>query len=173
MRTIFEDTSHIEFVLSAPEGAGAVTPAATKYVQEFFDDYARNDAKDFKRAKIVQGTVHKQLGAELDKFAHESGRDPTKKTAEKMYADVYLTCSNYVHGKYPEIMDLYGGKPGHFHLRGMSGTPKDAENIAFLEVAVGTVSNALVQMVSRLKLHGLVDSDPVLSTWFRSALDGC
>lgn len=88
-----------------------------------------------------------------------------------MYSNIYLTCCNYVHGKYPEIMDLDGGKPGHFHLRGMSGTPKDAESLEFIEAAVGTVANTLVQMVSRLKLHGLVDSDPVLSTWFRSTLE--
>ena len=93
-----------------------------------------------------------------------------KKTGEQMYSDTYLTCCNYVHGKYPEIMDLYGGKPGYFHLRGMSGTPKDAEILEFIEAAVGTVANTLVQMVSRLKLHGLVDSDPVLSAWFRSTL---
>jgi hypothetical protein len=171
MRTIFEYTSHIEFVLSTPVGTGELTPAAAKYVQEFFEDYARNDVKDFKRAGVRQGTVHKQLGAELDQLAHESGRDPTEKTAEQMYSDVYLTCCNYVHGKYPEIMDLYGGKPGHFHLRGMSGTPKDVENLEFIEAAVGTVANTLVQMVSRLRLHGLVDSDPLLSTWFRSTLE--
>jgi hypothetical protein len=171
MRTIFEYTSHIEFVLSAPDGTGELTPAAAKYVQEFFDDYERNDVKDFKRAEIRQGTVHKQLGAELDKWAHESGRDPTKEKAAQLYSNIYLTCCNYVHGKYPEIMDLYGGKPGHFHLRGMSGTPKDAENMAFIEAAVGTVANTLVQMISRLKLHGMVDSDPALSTWFRSTLE--
>lgn len=171
MRTIFEYTSHIEFVLSAPDGTGALTPAAAKYVQEFFDDYARNDVKDFKRAGIKQGTVHKQLGTELDKWAREGGRDPTEAKAEQMYSNVYLTCCNYVHGKYPEIMDLYGGKPGHFHLRGMSGTPKDAENLEFIEAAIGTVANTLGRMIQRLKLHGLVDSDPVVSTWFRTTLE--
>lgn len=170
MRTIFEYTSHIEFVLSAPDRTGRLTPAAAKYVQEFFDDYARNDMEDFKRIGINQRTVHKQLGAELDNLAHEGGHDPAKVKAEDLYAHIYLTCCNYVHGKYPEIMDLYGGKPGHFHLRGMSGTPKDAENLEFIEMAVGTVANALAQMVSRLRLHGLVDSDPLLSTWFRTTL---
>lgn len=57
MRTIFEYTSHIEFVLSVPDGTGELTTAAAKYVQEFFDDYARNDVKDFKRAGIRQGTA--------------------------------------------------------------------------------------------------------------------
>jgi hypothetical protein len=171
MRTIFEYTSHIQFVLSAPDGTGELTPAAAKYVHEFFDDYARNDMKDFKRAGIKQGTVHKQLGAELEKWADESGREPAKETAEQRYSNIYLTCCNYVHGKYPEIMDLYGGRPGHFHLRGMSGTPKDAENVEFIEAAIDTVANTVLQMVSRLKLHGLVESDPVLSTWFGSTLE--
>ncbi len=31
--------------------------------------------------------------------------------------------SGFVHGAYPHIMELYGGKPPHFHLKGMLGTP--------------------------------------------------
>ena len=31
--------------------------------------------------------------------------------------------SGYVHGAYPHIMELYGGNPAHYHLKGMFGTP--------------------------------------------------
>ena len=44
-----------------------------------------------------------------------------------------LSISNYVHAKNPEIMDLYGGVPGRFHLDGMRGTPKDEENLQIID----------------------------------------
>ena len=168
IRTVIECTTHIEFVLSARDAAGSLEPAAAKFVQEFFDDFARNSAADVKRAQVKQGTVHKQLGDELDITAQESGRDFTKIKAEQLYSNVYRSFSNYVHGKYPETMDLYGGNPGQFHLRGMSGTPKDAENIEIIDTFVTTVSITLTLMVTRLKLDALVESDPVLAAWFRS-----
>jgi hypothetical protein len=59
------------------------------------------------------------------------------------FSNVYLSFSNYVHGKYLEAMDLYGGRPAHFHLRGMGGTPKDAENLATIDSFVDTVSKPL------------------------------
>jgi hypothetical protein len=65
-------------------------------------------------------------------------------------------------------MDLYGGIPGHFHLRGMRGTPKDAENLAAIGSAIETVSITLMQMVTTFKLHDLVVRDKVLADWFRA-----
>jgi hypothetical protein len=40
--------------------------------------------------------------------------------------------------KYPEVMDLYGGTPGRFHLDGMRGTPKDEENHQIVDTFVDT-----------------------------------
>ena len=85
-----------------------------------------------------------------------------------MYSNIYLTYSNYVHAKYPEVMDLYGGVPGRFHLDGMRGTSKDDENLQIIDTFIDTASITLQLMVSRLRLHHLVKSDAVLATWFRS-----
>jgi hypothetical protein len=170
LRTLYECTTHIEFVLTARDDAGALEPAAEKYVQDYFADFARNDATEFKRAQVRQNTVHRVLGAELDSVPQRRAREPENAKAEQLYSNVYLTFSNYVHAKYPETMDLYGGAPAHFHLRGMSGTPKDAENFAMIDAAVTTVSLTLAQMVTNFKLHDLVGRDKVLADWFRSTL---
>ena len=37
---------------------------------------------------------------------------------------LYQTYSGYVHAASPHIMDMYGGFPSHFYLRGMLGTPR-------------------------------------------------
>jgi hypothetical protein len=76
------------------------------------------------------------------------------------------TESNYVHAKYPEVMDLYGGRPGRFHLRGMGGTPKDSENLEIIQTFITTASNAFVIMIQSLKLHAIVEADPVLAKWY-------
>jgi hypothetical protein len=43
------------------------------------------------------------------------------KTVSKAY-------SGFVHGASPHIMDMYGGDPPRFHVRGMLGTPRIAEH---------------------------------------------
>ena len=40
--------------------------------------------------------------------------------------------SGYVHAASPHIMDMYGGDPPVFHMRGMLGTPRHAEHSADL-----------------------------------------
>jgi len=50
----------------------------------------------------------------------------------------------------------------------MKGTPKDAENLENIDAFVTTASITFKLMVSRLKLHRLVEGDAVLAEWFRS-----
>lgn len=50
-------------------------------------------------------------------------------------------------------MDLYGGKPEHFHLDGMLGTTKDEENLQYIDTFIDTASITFKLMVSRLRLH--------------------
>ena len=38
--------------------------------------------------------------------------------------------SGYIHASAPQIMDMYGGEPPHFHLTGMTGTPLMNEHVA-------------------------------------------
>jgi hypothetical protein len=40
--------------------------------------------------------------------------------------------SGFVHAASPHIMDMYGGSPPHFHMRGMAGTPRHFEHRADL-----------------------------------------
>jgi hypothetical protein len=168
IRTLVQYTTHIEFVLDARYQPGQLDPAAEKYVQDYFADFARNSAEDFKRAQVKQNTVNKRLGQTLDSFAQQSDDEFKDIPRERLYSDVYLTFSNYVHAKYPEVMDMYGGTLAHFHLRGMKGTPKDAENLEWLDTFVTTASITFRLMVSTLKLHDLVEGDEVLADWFRS-----
>jgi hypothetical protein len=79
---------------------------------------------------------------------------------------VYRTLSNHVHGRYPEIMDRYGGKPPRWHVSGMSGTPKDAEAVEFVTTSLGTLSQSLRLMASVLNLKNALTADPSQLAWY-------
>ena len=69
-------------------------------------------------------------------------------------------------------MDLFGGRPGHFHLRGMRGTPKDKENINIIDTLITSVSNCLIQVVQGLHLYDSVDANSMLEAWYREGVGG-
>jgi hypothetical protein len=68
-------------------------------------------------------------------------------------------------------MDLYGGTPGRFHLYGMKGTPKDAENIEALDAFITTASRCLIGLAQGLQLRDVLAQDPVLIEWYRKLGD--
>lgn len=68
-------------------------------------------------------------------------------------------------------MDLYGGRPGRFHVHGMKGTRKDAENVVMLDALITTASRCFVGLVQGLKLQPLLTSDPMLTEWYRNLGD--
>jgi hypothetical protein len=168
MRTLIECTTHIEFVLDCRDEAGVLEPAVDKYINDYFADFVRNSAADFKRAQVEQRAVNKRLGDTLDNIAVLSGDEGERVPAAERYSNVYRTYSNYVHAKYPEVMDLYGGNPGSFHLQGMRGTPKDSENLQTIDTFIDTASITFRLMVSHLRLHALIEEDDVLAAWFQS-----
>ena len=161
MRTLVECTTYIEFVLD-PDDSEEHRATVEKYVREFFEDAHRDAAFGIKNTHIKQGAVHDVLGKSLDaQVAPEEGRRPAK----ELYSNVYRIYSNYVHAKYPEIMDLYGGIPGCFHLHGMRGTPKDAENLETIQTFIDTASNATALTISKLNLFSLIETDPFVASW--------
>jgi hypothetical protein len=41
---------------------------------------------------------------------------------------IHETYSGYIHGASPHIMELYGGIPPRFHMKGMLGTPRHEDH---------------------------------------------
>lgn len=52
--------------------------------------------------------------------------DPSRSI--KLSRTISRTYSGYVHGGSPQIMDMYGGNPPHFHTKGLLGTPRIEEH---------------------------------------------
>ena len=160
IRTSIECTTHVKYVLDGSEKDGRVKDDVKKYLEEYFADFARNSPSDFKRTRIRQGEVHNVVGDDLKSFVPD-GQDPSK-----LMSNVYLIFSNYVHARYPESMDMYGGIPGHFHLRGMAGTPKDVENLELIDEFITDISNTMKLLVLKLQVKDLLERDEILRNWF-------
>jgi hypothetical protein len=171
MRTLIECTTHIEFVLELDESEDH-RAVVNKYISDFFADHHRSPSAELRKAQIAQGKVHATLGRSLDRVAEQFGELEGRTPAERLYSSSYRAFSNYVHAKYPECMDLYGGRPGQFHLHGMSGTPKEGENLEMLQTFAGTLETCFVRMLQGLNLRRFVDGDPVIGVWFNGKVGG-
>jgi hypothetical protein len=169
-RTLIECATHIEFVLDLND-TEKHRKLVKDYVEGFFADSERRPGENVKKAHVPQGVVSDTLGQSLDEIAEAVGKGEGRTPAATLYRDVYRTYSNYVHAKYPECMDLYGGTPGHFHLSGMGNTPKDQENIEQIASHIETACNTFVIMVQQLDLLDLVREDEVLHMWYRARVE--
>lgn len=168
MRTLAEYTTHIEFVLYSIDESGNLGAGAENYIRAFFADYIRNSATDFKWAQVSQRTVNKKIGQTLNDVKSKEDSDFSRVDAEQLESNVYKTYSNYVHAKYPEVMDLYGGVPERFHTRGMKGTPKDDENVETIDSFITTVSLTFRLIIWKLNFYPAVEADASLTAWLRT-----
>ena len=108
--------------------------------------------------------MHATLGKTLDKIAEELGETEGRTPTAQLYSNSYRIFSNYVHAKYPECMDLYGGRPGQFHLH-------EGENLGMLQTFTMTLMNCFVRMIEGLDLRRFVEADPVIGTWYKEVFE--
>lgn len=167
VRTITESTTQIEFVLAGLEG-DKLANAQRDFVRAYFSDAERDGSGKSISLPFRQGEVHKIVGRHTDEVVRRvdlkgefSGIE-----SEQLHSKTYLTNSNYVHSRYPEVMDMFGGREPRFHLRGMRGTPKDFESVEILETYAVTVSLALRYLVLVMGLIGAVQKDAELANWY-------
>jgi hypothetical protein len=148
IRTIIEATSKIDFILSGYKDDELADKQKT-YLDDYFADIIRNGSDDSKGAVLRQERIHKEIQLHMRKSF--SGTEHEERFAgvevKGLLSNVYRIFSNYVHGKYPEIMDMYGERPRQFYTNGMKGTPKDVESVEGIKPYVDSVSITLILMV--------------------------
>lgn len=169
LRIVIESTTHIEFVLD-PTTAAQHRAKVDEYIRLYFADYERDPGAPFQKPPISQRLVNDTIGKTLDEIASQFEELEGRKPAARAYSSIFRAFSNFVHGRYPESVDLYGGTPGHFHLHGMSGTRKDMEMVETLKPIVGTVSNVFAHMVQGLRLERFVEADPIIARWYHGRI---
>lgn len=167
IRTIVDCTAQIEFVLAGLNG-DVLAKKQQKVVDNFFDDFRRNGASDYKGSAIRQEDVHAEISRYLE-GAGVTGSEGRFKgvSAKNLMSNVYRNFSNYIHARYPEVMDMFGGRPGHFHMNGMSGTPKDNESLALVTSFTNSVSITLSMMIQKFDMIDTIKNIPELAHWVK------
>lgn len=163
VRTIWECTSLINWVklTAEPDGSLRSDPQLT-YVKTYFEDYRRDQPGQSLKLSVRQAHIHRDVGAWLDEGAERVGVEIG--SGARRMSNVYQANSSYVHARYPEVMDLFGGRPGVFHLHGMRGTPKDAENTKIIETYATTVDQAIVSIARHFK-PPFLEGDAMFNAW--------
>ena len=95
-----------------------------KYLEAFFEE--EFDAEDAinstqKRATITRKKIRAHI-ARIEGMA----MDPSRMT--EVLRTMSKTYSGYIHAASPHIMDMYGGDPPRFQMRGMKGTKRHDEH---------------------------------------------
>ena len=121
---IAEDISFLSFSVVYEDS----TPLHKTYLDAFFqEEFDPNDtvASSSERASVPR----KKIRAYIDRVASGPKGSSKHLDASRTVSKVY---SGYVHAASPQIMDMYGGNPPRFHVRGMRGTERHLEDSADL-----------------------------------------
>lgn len=99
-------------------------PLHQKYLDAFYEE-------EFDAPSAIEST-QKRLMVKRTKIrayiAQVSGPGLDPSTGVEAARTLSKTYSGYVHGASPQIMDMFGGNPPHFHVNGMRGTPLQEEH---------------------------------------------
>jgi hypothetical protein len=126
-RIIDEITEDISF-LSLSVILGNSEPSHKNYLEWFFqEEFDPDDAvvTSKARATVPRQKIQAYLNRSVNGPKGSSKELDASRTISKAY-------SGYVHAASPQIMDMYGGAPPRFHMRGMHGTERQAEHRADL-----------------------------------------
>lgn len=78
----------------------------------------RHDKPDSPRRNKIQSYVQRVLNPT---------NDPSR--ISDVTQAISSAYSGYVHASAPQVLDLYGGEPPHFHIEGMQGTPRMDDHV--------------------------------------------
>lgn len=181
IRILSECTTHAEYVAQGVEN-GQVKEEVFEYVEAYFNDTRRVRGMAAPRNHIRQEKINKAVGRFTDEakdLIDEGTQLPEdiedldyllSLPASQLMSDVYRVFSNYVHARYPETMDMFGGGARVPHLNGMLGTPKDQENLETITMFITAVSNAAKLVIFKFGVEHLIESEKRFSIWLRSGL---
>jgi hypothetical protein len=164
IRSIYEFTFKISYVSN-----GYFDPKLKEktklYVRQYFEDFSRKPGVVDKDTSPRQKEINVALGHN-DKWLKEiSGMTaPASDTAAMRY-HLLSVYSNYLHGRYPELMDMYGRQPPEVHIRGMAQTPKDNENFLQLEATIDSVLLTIKNYVRRFGYHSIEATPDDIRSW--------
>ena len=164
VRTAYEFLLKIEYVSSGyydPDQRDKIS----KFVRDYFADSSRKERRLDKSKAPKQEEINRGVGKLRDEFLDLVRQEGDNRKSADMQHYILTVFSNYVHGRYPEIMDMFGGAPSHAHYDGMLHTPKDEENIAIIFALVDSVDLCVRNVFIRLGHANSEQTPNFLKNW--------
>ncbi len=163
LRTIIEFNNTIKFLSRDHEPDDEVK----KYIEVFFSNFnptKRDKSKKLPKQKSIHISIEKSMlkYIENDQIIDLFG----KKLPSESMSDVYFIFSEYIHGSYPVLMDMFNGVPARLSMYGQPNSPKDRENLECIDTVLSSVELSIRLMLQRLKLQGLLAGDRELEDWY-------
>jgi hypothetical protein len=164
LRTLYEFMIKIEYVSNGYFDQ-KIRDNILKYIGEYFSDFSRAPGRIDKDRSPRQKDINIALAENYERMMAASGFEANKIESARLRQHLLSVYSNYVHGRYPEIMDMFGGRPISIHLQGMAGTSKDGENYLQLEAALDSADLTIKNYVRRFGYHTAEDAPETLRRW--------
>lgn len=105
--------------------AGDISNLHVEYLAAFWDEEYDNPDSALESSQKRPMIARKRIRAYLARMKAE-GTNPSSST--EVMRTVSKVYSGFVHGASPHIMDMYGGNPPRFHVRGMLGTAREQDH---------------------------------------------
>ena len=122
-RAIDETNEDIEFLVCAITN-DKITALHKRYLKAFWaDEFA--DEKDPSRSHQSRDMVPRKMIRAYN--ARILGKNSDFNDGVHAATVVSKVFSGFVHGASPQIMESFGGRPPHFHTRGLGGSPRIPE----------------------------------------------
>eukprot|EP01012_Entosiphon_sulcatum_P049633 TRINITY_DN68283_c0_g1_i1.p1 TRINITY_DN68283_c0_g1~~TRINITY_DN68283_c0_g1_i1.p1 ORF type:complete len:183 (+),score=18.79 TRINITY_DN68283_c0_g1_i1:3-551(+) len=124
MRFVMEQDSKLMYVLGGVSPSG-IDKKSSVFLNEYFADNDRTEGarRDYK--PVSQKDVHRRNSEKITedlKVLESLGLNKNQKNEDDNYAklqsSLYKTFSNFVHGRYPEAMNIYGEKSNELKMAG-------------------------------------------------------
>ena len=121
-RAIHEAIEDITFLAHSTDGPRP-SDDQKKLLKEFYQEELDNPSDPLSSASRDR-VGRKKIRAAMSLIPINAGDPHTIRTTIKAIDQLF---SGFVHGAYVFIMEMYGGSPPRYHMRGMSGTPRISE----------------------------------------------
>ena len=123
LQRLIDEISEDVIFLTIPLVYGGSKPIHERYLEAFFEeefDPATALPTAQSRPMVPRKKIRAYIAGSPIGTANPSGHINVARILSKAY-------SGYVHAASPQIMEMYGGEPPHFHTNGMLDTPREAE----------------------------------------------
>jgi hypothetical protein len=116
-----EDISFIAAALTNDK----VTELHERYLAAFWEEEFHDAENTLARHKKPNSPTRSKIQSYVHRVLNDQVNPSLISDVTQAVSSTY---SGYVHASAPQVLDMYGGMPPHFHIEGMQGTPRMSEH---------------------------------------------